>query len=856
MSPIDGSPPFDAAPRVGDVLRGRWQVLGELGRGAHGVVLRALDTEMGEVVAIKLLGGGGAASPEALPRFLRELRLARKILHPSVVRIHELFELPQGPAFSMELVEGETLRARLDRTPRLPAAELARLAEDVAGGLAAAHRVGVIHRDLKPANLLLEAATGRALIADFGVSTQERSRPVGEPGAEARHLDITRTGAVLGTPAYMAPEQFDGQATPAVDVYALGVVLYEAATGARPPRRDRTDAPPPAPLGRTRPDLPAGLALLVDRCLARAPARFRDGGELLAALRALRTTRRRTWSTVVATLFAALAAVGVVAWWRAGQLLDSEQRVTIRVSRASASGPRDLDRALQRLAARRLRQADDEFSVVDESAAADLELQLVYQIDDERLVLRAELANPAGQVARRVEVAAPSVAEAVDQVAAQLVPALGAGRSARPAQPVELLAMRRLGARTAPALRAYRRAIDCAFAASLVESERCLALAEEAIHRDPGWQHARVLHAELRAPAPSELGAEPEPRSAADAAVRTGFLLLRAGALDEAIRLLQPRFEEDPDDVLVGALLERAYGVARQSDERLALARRLHERRPDLRFGDTVAQYLRAAGRADEAEALERAWVDAAPESQQAWLTRQRPQLAQGHAGAEGALAEARFLFGRSAPLELAVCDLLLASGRTVEAAALLAALPDGDAVDRVRARQRAGLVALEEGRLDEARADLEEVSFAWRTQGDQAMLPGLFTALHGLAVATRRADDHRRTLLEERAYLVASGRTAEAFAVDLELGPKAPPPCAPALELGALVDDPPRARYLWARCALERGQRPLVERAFAALAAAGLGRESPLDVRALGLDHERGRGQLDLLDERRAFAP
>jgi len=291
-------------PRIGEVLGGRYELLGELGRGGEGVVYRARDRTADVEVALKLLGHTGQ-SEQSLARFRRELRLARKVTDPRVVRIYDLVELPGRLGLSMELVVGEALSTRLSRGPVEDPRVLARLAHDLCRALAAAHEGGVTHRDLKPANVMLREGGG-ALVTDFGVSRLHGSREalVAAPQAGSLPAALTQEGTLIGTPAYMAPEQLVGQADigPTADVYALGLVLFQAATGHLPEddfsmpalaiKRLRDPAPPLASL---RPDLEPAFCAFVDRCLSIAAGdRFTDGAAALAALTEIAPSLRAT----------------------------------------------------------------------------------------------------------------------------------------------------------------------------------------------------------------------------------------------------------------------------------------------------------------------------------------------------------------------------------------------------------------------------------------------------------------------------------------------------------------------------------------------------------------------------------
>ncbi len=329
----EGAPSDALHPEIseGALLGERYRVLGELGRGGSGIVYRARDLKAREIVALKLLRWDGGPEGQ-VERFWRELQMARKVTHANVVRIHDLVELPGRLGLSMELVEGESLGQRIARGP-LSRDEWVTLALDLAKALAAAHDAGVVHRDLKPANVLIRGADGHAVVTDFGVS--RALHPEGNStGAlsvgllEGTPMRLTVDCAIVGTPQYMAPEQLDGAATigPAADVYALGLVLFEAATGARPHdgrtveelRRLRHERLPSA-LRSKRSDLPAGMCTTVDRALAVAPDdRFSSGVELLAALSEARpgagaTRPRVRGATVAAALgVGAASALGLV----------------------------------------------------------------------------------------------------------------------------------------------------------------------------------------------------------------------------------------------------------------------------------------------------------------------------------------------------------------------------------------------------------------------------------------------------------------------------------------------------------------------------------------------------------------
>ena len=278
--PSDSLLPPTAAPRV---LGDRYEILGLLGMGGMGAVYRARDVVLAEVVALKILRPGFAADGESLVQFCREVRLARRVTHKNVARTYDLGEADGQRFLTMELVEGQTLAALLDASPKLPIARTIEIALDICEGVGAAHDAGVVHRDLKPENVGI-APDGRVVVMDFGIA-----RGVGD--------STERAGFVVGTPEYMAPEQAQGAADVdgRADQYAIGTMMFEMLTGELPfagpaltPILRRTVESPPDP--RTlRPEVSEALAKLVLRCLARArEERFPDVHAVAAELRRVR----------------------------------------------------------------------------------------------------------------------------------------------------------------------------------------------------------------------------------------------------------------------------------------------------------------------------------------------------------------------------------------------------------------------------------------------------------------------------------------------------------------------------------------------------------------------------------------
>ena len=306
---------------VGTLVAGRFRIEGVLGVGGMGVVYRARDEALGVPVALKLLRPELAARPDAFERFRQELLLARQVSSPHVVRIHDLARHEERWLISMDYVEGEALDRRLDRGGPLEVEEALRITRDIAEGLAAAHATGVIHRDLKPANILLDLQ-GRAFISDFGVA-----RSLAGAG-------MTATGAVVGTPEYLSPEQARGGAVDArSDLYALGLILYEMLAG-KPPFSGATAAEilaqrlvrVPPPVSRLRAGIPLWVARLVDKLLRPQPAhRFGSAQAVIAAID--RREVAREWRPGRGMALAVAGAVVVAGlaggWWWSRQQQDA-----------------------------------------------------------------------------------------------------------------------------------------------------------------------------------------------------------------------------------------------------------------------------------------------------------------------------------------------------------------------------------------------------------------------------------------------------------------------------------------------------------------------------------------------------
>jgi serine/threonine-protein kinase len=308
---------------TGTTLGGRYAIERELGRGGMATVWLARDTDHERQVAIKTLHPE-LAGAIAVDRFVRELRLTARLQHPNILPLLDsgVLTRPDGttlPWYAMPYLRGESLRARLERERQLPIDEALRITRAVGDALEAAHEQQVIHRDIKPENIFL--AGDHVYVLDFGIA-----KALGAPDAER----LTSTGLMIGTPAYMSPEQcVDGSVDPRSDQYSLATVLYEMLAGEPPFAGSsaqgiiaRRIGEPARPLRTVRSTIPAGLERVTLRALERSPAdRFASVGDFLRALGTAHVAhgpdgarRHRVRWTVALFLVVALASAGTWGW--------------------------------------------------------------------------------------------------------------------------------------------------------------------------------------------------------------------------------------------------------------------------------------------------------------------------------------------------------------------------------------------------------------------------------------------------------------------------------------------------------------------------------------------------------------
>ena len=282
-APVPSASPSAPGTMGAELIAGRYELLGLLGSGGMGAVYRARDVELDETVALKVLRRELCEAPGMLARFRQEAKLARRVTHRNVARTFDIGEHAGEKFLTMELVEGESLASVVDRRGRLPITEVLHIVQEICAGMSAAHAASVVHRDLKPDNVMV-GKDGRIVVTDFGIAH-----------AAAGAVGVAKTlGGIVGTPAYMAPEQIEGGADldARADIYALGAMTYELLTGERAWPGDapfvvaaaRLVNPPPDPRAIV-PGLPAPVASVVMTCMAKGPAdRYSTAAEVADAL--------------------------------------------------------------------------------------------------------------------------------------------------------------------------------------------------------------------------------------------------------------------------------------------------------------------------------------------------------------------------------------------------------------------------------------------------------------------------------------------------------------------------------------------------------------------------------------------
>jgi tetratricopeptide (TPR) repeat protein len=330
----------DARFQPGELVLGRFRILHAIGKGGMGEVYQAEDLQLG-IIALKTIRYSIASSPDAFERFRQEVQLARRVSGPQVCRIHELYLLPatgkhEATAFlTMEYLDGITLASKIREEGPLPWKVALNITLEICEGLRIIHENGIIHRDLKSGNIMVceQAGSTRIVLVDFGLARDFQSPSL--PSGAQRPSETRQTPplAIMGTPAYMAPEQFEGNAvSPATDIYALGIILYELVTGLHPYAADTPVAAAirrarhPRPPSLLRPKIPRQCDRVIEKCMEYDPEnRFQSAKEVAKALRAgpatlgnLRKDRPWVLWLAAAAMLAVIVVIGF-SWWRSSQ---------------------------------------------------------------------------------------------------------------------------------------------------------------------------------------------------------------------------------------------------------------------------------------------------------------------------------------------------------------------------------------------------------------------------------------------------------------------------------------------------------------------------------------------------------
>jgi serine/threonine-protein kinase len=284
--PAPEAPTFDLnALNAGDMIEGRYKFIQKIGKGAFGTVVLVEDTVVEERLILKFLNANVASDEEMLKRFVHELRYSRRITHENVIRIYDFLYIGGGYAISMEYFPSHTLGAEIANEKPMKPAKAVRYAIDICVGMSVAHQQGIIHRDLKPANILINDG-GLVKIVDFGVAA----------AAKSGDTQLTKTGYVIGSPKYMAPEQILGKKVDErADIYSLGVILYEMLAGSPPySRGDHMSVMyqhvqgKAQPLQEANPSIPGALSEIVTKTMSVDKAkRYASMEELRGALAAV-----------------------------------------------------------------------------------------------------------------------------------------------------------------------------------------------------------------------------------------------------------------------------------------------------------------------------------------------------------------------------------------------------------------------------------------------------------------------------------------------------------------------------------------------------------------------------------------
>jgi serine/threonine-protein kinase len=865
MEPASSAGPFKDRP-FGDFIARE-----KLGQGGFAEIYRAEQPRLARDAVLKLLRTDVPSTPEQQHRFLREARLASSLEHPFAGHVYDCGVESDGVVWiAMERVHGEPLDAFLRTRGPLSLAAFVPLCERICQVVQTAHERGIVHRDLKPSNVMVVEPGGELFpkLLDFGIAKlegeladrialpSEHSTSIGPTTAPLWH---TEQGASIGSPPYMAPEQWNDASTvdARTDLYALGVLSYECLTGSRPFDRPTLDemreahaSAPVPPLGN---GLPKALDGFFARALAKAPAeRFGSAAEFFEAFASAAGTRARR-SRVFAAAAAALVAVAASLWWLA-PLPASQRRVAVVVRGEGELAEGAFTDAVARMAARRLREEATRFRVVDDPDRANVILELSVRRGADGIRIEGFLGRPHLRPSHACVAAAASAAAAIEKLLGPLQETLGKGQPEETAAAEEAAQMARWGTKSLAAYRYYLRAVDEDLRTFYQDRPRVHEYIQLALRADPAWAHVFAEMVELEG---TSTPAAREILSLAKAQVDAsrdpgGQKILRAhelmseGRLAEAVQLLEPLVHDDPDEILGSYILATAHQFNSHVEEALAVYRKLHARRPDLQFGMDVAFQLDRTGHSADVPALQKAWLEKAPESEQAVQLGISADLERGDdAAAERGIRRLLLMYGE-APHRLAVlADVLLLSGKTAEARATAEQMLRGDEAERALGYYRLAAASILEGRFSAAYEALQlglplarNGGFAGNAQQFLSSLRALADLFGDKAQASAYTDELAR-------MLASWGRTgwaaSERFERELERG------ACPSIDaaLAPLPEGPARssARVTMLRAAAARNCARCAEAVNAGLMPQELGVRSMLQF----ADCAEREGQLAL---------
>jgi len=622
---VDSSRTMSEPFLPGEVFADRYRIIARLGRGGTGEVWRADDLVLRTPVALKRID---ARDTEARERIAAEVRLARQITHPAVCRVFDVGDAGGEVFYSMELIEGEDLATLLRRVGRLPSEKVRDIGRQLCDGLAAAHKQGVLHRDLKPANILVDA-DGRIRITDFGIAVTQNE---------------TGDHAVLGTPAYMAPEQLVRGAalSERTDLYALGAVLFELLVGA-PPFSDRSKPSARAPRPSTRaPNVDAQLERVILKALAVDPqGRPASADDMAAALNPAAPTAGADsrWVPIAAALVlvAALAVVVVVRWrYPAGPALTSQDTIVL-ADFDNATGEAVFDGALKVALAVALEQSP--FLKVFGGDRVRETLQLMQRPSGAPLTL-----STAREVARREQLKAV-VGGSIGRLGSQYV----IGLEAINAETGDVMGREQVAAPS------KEQVLDSLGTATAKLRERL------------GESLASIQKFDVQLPRATT--ASLEALHAYSLALDQGRVIPRV----EAIPHLKRAIELDPDFALAHALLSGVYANTGRFDEAPALSRKAFELRDRVsereRYFISWRYYVDAEQAWDKALDLARSWTATYPREAFAFNSLALASGALGqHTRAVDALVEAIRLDPRFVPPHGNLAGMLIAINRFADA--------------------------------------------------------------------------------------------------------------------------------------------------------------------------------------------